>query len=318
MKKYRLGIIGSSEIAFRRFLPALKQVADFEYKGLASRNIEKTQKFIDAFGGKGYGSYDQIIQDQDIDILYIPLPPALHFEWAKKALDQGKHVFLEKPSTTSFDQTEALVKLAQNKGLVLRENYMFTDHSQLKVIDSLLAEGKIGDLRLIRVAFGFPRRAADDFRYNKDLGGGALLDCGGYTLKVASHLLGEGLECKYAKLEIEPDTGVDLYGNAILENQRGVAQISFGMDNAYKCELEIWGQNGFIKSPRIFTPGPDFEVVLEVEIKGERQTISLPAEDQFYGSILHFKACLEDAQIRERDYQELLIQARLVDQIQGR
>lgn len=316
MVKFKMGILGTSEIAFRRFLPALKKAENWEYAGVASRELGKTEKFVQEFGGRGYGSYEELLADCEIDAVYLPLPPALHFKWAKAALENGKHVFLEKPSAVSYEQTQELVRLAKQKDLALRENYMFTEHPQLRAIQAIIAEGKIGELRLIRIAFGFPRRAGKDFRYEKALGGGALLDCGGYTVKLASILLGEDTKCQYASLNQDTLSDVDLYGSAVLENsKRQAAQISFGMDNAYKCELEVWGQTGSIKSPRIFTAGAELEVALEVEEKGEKKSLRIPAADQFYGSILRFEGCLISNQQREKEYQELLRQAELVEEI---
>ena len=316
MAKFKMGILGTSEIAFRRFLPALKKAGNWEYVGVASRTLQKTEKFVGQYGGRGYGSYDELIADQEVNAVYLPLPPSLHFEWARKALENGKHVFLEKPSAVCYEQTQELVRLAKQKDLALRENYMFTEHPQLRAIQAIIAEGKIGELRLIRIAFGFPRRAGKDFRYEKALGGGALLDCGGYTVKLASILLGEDTKCQYASLNQDTLSDVDLYGSAVLENsKRQAAQISFGMDNAYKCELEVWGQTGSIKSPRIFTAGAELEVALEVEEKGEKKSLRIPAADQFYGSILRFEGCLTSNQQREKEYQELLRQAELVEEI---
>ena len=316
MSKIKIGILGTSEIAFRRFLPALKKAENWEYAGVASRELIKTEKFVHEFGGKGYGSYEELLTAKEISAVYLPLPPALHFEWARKALENGKHVFLEKPSTISYEQTKKLVEIATEKGLALRENYMFTEHPQLAVIQKLIAEGNIGELRLIRIAFSFPRREGNDFRYNRLLGGGALLDCGGYTVKLANLLLGEDAKCQYANLNQDFLSDVDLYGSAVLENlKKQIAQISFGMDNVYKCELEIWGQKGSIKSPRIFTAGPELEVVLEIEEKGEKKQLSIPPADQFYGSILRFENCIGSQEKRKAEYQELLQQARLVEEL---
>ena len=138
MKKIRLGILGTSEIAFRRFLPALKKHSEFEYIGVASRNIEKTKLFVESYGGKGYSSYDELLQDKNIDAVYIPLPPALHFEWGKKALQAGKHILMEKPFCVNLQQTEELIELAKERNLAVHENYMFMYHKQLTKIKEII------------------------------------------------------------------------------------------------------------------------------------------------------------------------------------
>ena len=244
MNKINIGIIGTSEIAFRRFLPALLKNDKFNYIGIASRDLNNTEKFINEYGGYGYSSYEQIIDDKNIDALYIPLPPALHYKWAKKSLQKGKHVFLEKPSTTKLDDTKDLLKIANEKKLALKENYMFLKHKQLDKIKEIIDNKEIGDLRLIRCSFGFPKRSSNDFRYDKNLGGGALLDCGGYPIRLMLELLGDNIKVDTSKLYYIDEFDVDLYGDVVLSNNDITAQISFGMDNEYKCELELWGNKG--------------------------------------------------------------------------
>lgn len=199
----KIGIICPSEIAFRRFMPALQQAKEkiqFAAIGIASpeewfgdltnisqeqieeqqvRERAKAQTFIDQYGGEVVIGYGNLVSSDLIDAAYIPLPPALHHKWAKKALEAGKHVFVEKPSTTSLTDTEDLISLASKKGLAFHENYMFIYHSQLEEINDVVKRGEIGDVRIYRITFGFPLRQLNDFRYNKALGGGALLDAGG-------------------------------------------------------------------------------------------------------------------------------------------
>lgn len=288
MKKIRLGILGTSEIAFRRFLPALKKHSEFKYIGVASRNIEKTKPFVETYGGKGYSSYDELLQDKNIDAVYIPLPPALHFEWGKKALQAGKHILMEKPFCVNLQQTEELIELAKERNLAVHENYMFMYHKQLTKIKEIIDSGHLGKIRLYRIAFGFPMREKNDFRYNKELGGGSLLDCGGYTLKLANYLLGDTTKVVCSNL-VKEDFEVDLYGNATLQNDKGItAQVSFGMDNAYKCELEVWGSKATLKAPRIFTAPPNFEVKFDYISNNDVRTILVGGDDQFYNSIDFF------------------------------
>lgn len=287
-KIFNIGIIGTADIAYRRFLPALKRHLKFNYVGVASRDINKTRKFINLYGGKGYGSYDDIINDEKIDVVYIPLPPALHYEWGKKALLHKKHVFMEKPFCTCQEHTKELCDIAKKNDLIVYENYMFLHHKQFKFIRDLIDKNLIGEIRLIRIAFGFPFRGINDFRYNQTLGGGALLDCGGYTIKLVAYLLGDDCELKYSKLN-HGKYQVDIYGSATFENKDGlIAQVAFGMDNAYKCELEIWGESGTILAPRIFTAPPDLNVKIYLNSNKGSQEFCLEKDDQFFNSIDYF------------------------------
>ena len=227
----------------------------------------------------------------------------------------GKHILCEKPCTTALATTEDLMNDAEAKGLAAHENYMFAFHDQLEAINDIVKSGEIGDVRLYRISFGFPMRAQNDFRYNKALGGGALLDCGGYTLKYASMLLGPTAKIKYAQSNNIDGFNVDMYGSAALVNDEGVtAQVAFGMDHNYKCELEVWGSKGTIYTNRILTAPAGFVPEVIIRKGNEEEKRNLPADDAFKKSILHFSKCIEDAETRKANYETLLRQARLVEQ----
>ena len=335
----KIGIICPSEIAFRRFLPALQKASEkimFAAIGIASpeewfgdlTNISKeqieeqqasecakVQTFIDQYGGEIVVGYGNLVSSEFIDAVYIPLPPALHYKWAMAALEAGKHVFVEKPSTTSLEDTDDLIRIAKQKGLALHENYMFVYHAQLKVLGDLIKSGEIGDVRLYRISFGFPLRQLNDFRYNKSLGGGALLDAGGYCMKYANFLLGSNAKLVTAQVNHIDGFEVEMYGSATMVNEQDtVAQLAFGMDNDYKCEIEVWGSKGTVTSGRIMTAPADFTPTYTIKKNQVLETRELPADDAFLKSILRFVDCIEDEQIRTEEYTVLHNQEYLVEQ----
>ena len=331
MSKIRIGVLCPSEIAFRRFMPALKQLENYEYIGLAAATerefsgadsdkvrpseLAKAETFISAHGGKIFEGYEALIRSNEVDAIYLPLPPALHYKWGKKVLENGKHLLMEKPFTTSLSETQELLSLAEQKGLAVHENYMFLYHGQLKKVKELIANGTLGKLRLIRAAFGFPMRGKDDFRYQKAMGGGALLDCGGYPVRLALELLGETAQVTQSRL-IQPEGyEVDLYGNAVLENKNGLcAQISFGMDNAYQCQLEVWGSKATLIAPRIFTAGADVMPKLVLRSSNGEDVLELPKDDQFLHSLEVFYQM-----VRETKQNHLIQhQAEMIEEIRTR
>lgn len=331
----KIGVLCPSEIALRRFMPALSKT-DFTFVGLAVNSpeerygvslpsekvvksmleseINKAKIFTETYGGKIYSSYEEIVNSSEIDALYIPLPPGLHFKWAKKALEAGKHVLLEKPSTTSLSDTIELISLAKENGLALHENYMFNFHSQLDTIDEIVENGELGEVRLYSIKFGFPMRATNDFRYVKSLGGGALIDAGGYCIKYATRLLGESTHIVYSRMNSMNGFEVDMYGSGALVNNDGVtAQIAFGMDNDYKCELEVWGSKGTLRTGRVLTAPVGFEPTLTITRNGEVEVRVLVSDDAFEKSILRFKQCINNIEIRNNNYNELEKQSSLVE-----
>lgn len=332
-----IGIICPSEIALRRFMPALQKCKELEFVGLSvfsneelfgSEDIskdkyrellkserEKAQLFIDQYGGRIFGSYTEIVTASDVDAVYIPLPPALHYKWAKLALENGKHVLVEKPSTVSAADSYNLVRIADEKELALHENYMFAFHKQLDAIDDIVNSGELGDVRLYRICFGFPRRAANDFRYSKGLGGGALIDAGGYTIRYATRLLGNTARLKYAQSNYLDEFQVDIYGSAALVNSNGVtAQIAFGMDNNYKCELEVWGSKGCLSTGRVLTAPVGFKPTAVIRKGNEDTVIELPDDDTFLKSINHFIKSVQNEKTRKENYEIIIKQAELVDE----
>ncbi len=325
----RIGIVSPSEIALRRFIPALSQLGDFKFAGVAIADksewkdatndiitIEKkkAEEFINQYGGKIFESYSSIVHSREIDAIYLPLPPALHYPWAKMVLLAGKHLLVEKPATTSLSDTKELIDLAKINKLALHENYMFAFHEQLNAIDNIVQSGAIGEVRLLRISFGFPRRTTNDFRYNKTLGGGALLDCGGYTLKYANMLLGETAKLAYAQSNYTNEFDVDISGSAALVNNEGItAQIAFGMDNSYKCDLEIWGSKGVLTSGRILTAPAGFIPEVSIKVGNQSEIKTMTADDAFKKSIIHFHNCIEDGNVRKKNYNEILRQAQLVN-----
>lgn len=333
----RIGVICPSEIALRRFMPALQQCKSFTFAGLGVFSKEerfgmkaisdfcfeetleierkKAQVFIEQYGGQIFDSYREITISSEIDAIYIPLPPALHYRWAKLALENGKHVLVEKPSTISAEDTCELVRIADEKNLGLHENYMFAFHNQLNSIDKIVKSGEIGDVRLYRISFGFPRRSGNDFRYNKELGGGALIDAGGYTIRYAMRLLGKNATFKYAQSNFLDEFEVDIYGSAALVNDDGVTvQIAFGMDNNYKCELEVWGSKGCLTTGRVLTAPAGFVPTATIRKGNIDNIISLPEDDAFFKSINYFFDCINCADTRKQSYSEIKKQADLVDE----
>lgn len=327
----RIGVICPSEIARRRFLPALAQCKDFSFAGVAvadatefvgadetilGNEIEKTNAFVAEYGGVVYRGYHTMIEDDSIEAVYLPLPPGLHYQWANKVLSVGKHAFVEKPCTTSLKDTEMLIAHAKGKQLALHENYMFIFHRQMEQVQEIVNSGELGEVRLYRIDFGFPLRDKSDFRYNKSLGGGALLDCAGYTMRCASFFLGQTSKVVCGAKKNIDGFEVDMYGSATMCNAGGVsAQLAWGMDNNYRCSLDIWGSKGTLHTDRIMTAPAGFTPHVAIKLgNNEPCVVTLDADDAFKNSIEHFCRCIKEDDCRLSNYEQIRHQAELIDQ----
>lgn len=319
MATLRLGILGCSDIAQKRFMPALMDVEGIEAVAIAEQfNMARVDEFVGEFPLEVEPDFPALLARDDIDAVYVPQPPALHLQWAEAALKAGKHVLVEKPSTTCLADTMRLVDAARERGLALHENYMFQYHSQIAAIRALIDEGVIGDVRLYRADFGFPMRQANDFRYVAKLGGGALLDAGGYVLKLGALLLGPSARIATANVHGLPGYEVDMMGSFTMEADGGlVYQGAFGMDCGYRCKLEVWGSTGTLTTDRIFTAPNGFEPSVVIQNNEGVRTIKLEADAHFTKSIAAFVAQTRDAELRQKSYEAIAQQARLVEDVRS-
>ncbi|MFF2732209.1 Gfo/Idh/MocA family protein [Streptomyces sp. NPDC058008] len=289
----RIGVLGASSIAWRRTLPALLDAADSTVVAVASREREKAERFAARFGCAAVHGYESLLERDDIDAVYVSVPNSLHHPWVRRLLMRDKHVLAEKPLTTRPADTAALIGLAAERGLVLRENIAFVHHGLHRRVAELVEGGRIGRLRHIDAAFCFPPLPGTDVRYRADLGGGALLDAGLYPVRLAQYFLGDELTVAGAVLRDDPVSGVDVAGSAVLAASTGeTVTLSFGFEHGYGARYTLWGSTGRLCVDRAFTPPPAMAPVVRIEEQDHAEEITLPAEHQFAASASSFVAAV--------------------------
>jgi NDP-hexose-3-ketoreductase len=314
MNELPIGVLGCADIAMRRVLPALAALPAARLVAVASRDRSKAEQAGARFGCAGLRGYEALLARDDIRAVYIPLPPAMHHEWVCRALEAGKHVLVEKPLTTSYADTREAVELARRKGLVLAENFMFLHHSQHETVRKMVADGAIGDLRVFQGSFAVPPLKSTSYRYQPELGGGALLDTGVYPLRAAQLHLGPDLRVLGACLRVDRATGVDVAGSALLSTPEGVtAQLDFGFEHAYRSRYALWGGTGRLSALRAFTPPEQLRPPLLLEEQDKATELAVAPDDQVRNCMAAFVAAvLED---RHPADEPLLTQARLVQEV---
>lgn len=288
----RVGVLGCAGIAVRRMLPAFAACPDVEITAVGSRDPAKAGKVAADFGCRPVEGYAAVLEAEDVEAVYVPLPAALHAPWVEAALDAGKHVLAEKPLTTEPESTERLLDLAGRRGVALMENVMFVHHPRHEVVRTLVADGRIGELRSLHAAFTIPPLPGGDIRYDPELGGGALADVGLYPLRAALHFLGPALDVVGARLTRGAGRRVETAGDALLATPAGVtAHISFGMEHAYLSRYELWGSEGRITVDRAFTPPTTPASTISLHA-GAAEEIRLPAADQVAATVAAFVAAV--------------------------
>ncbi|BFU42717.1 Gfo/Idh/MocA family protein [Krasilnikovia sp. MM14-A1004] len=310
----RLGVLGCAEIARRRMLPAFSRTPGAVVTAVASRDAAKAEKVAAEFGGDPVTGYAALLERDDVDAVYVPLPAAMHESWVEAALRAGKHVLAEKPVTLDPAATARLAELARAHHLVLMENVMFVHHRQHATVAELVRDGAIGELRGFEATFTIPPLADDDIRYRADLGGGALSDVGVYPVRAALHLLGDDLTVCGAVLAAGAGRRVDTRGAALLRTGAGVvATLVFGMEHSYRSSYTLTGSAGRITLDRAFTPPADHQPVLHLDRNGRVEQRRLDPDDQVANTVAAFVAAVSAGGPTALDAS--LAQIRLLDDI---
>jgi predicted dehydrogenase len=218
----RWGLLAPGWIA-GAFVPAVHGHTDQRFVAVASRSAERAQSFAAQHGiGRAYGSYDQFVNDPDVDVVYIAAPQSEHLALGLLAIAAGKHVLIEKPLATTAAEARILVEAARNAGVLLMEAMWSRYQPQAAVIRTLVADGVLGDIRGVTADHGQAIPADPQHRlYRRDLGGGALLDLGIYPIQLDSMVL--GAPTSITAIGGLADTGVDAYSTLTLTHE-GSAQ----------------------------------------------------------------------------------------------
>jgi predicted dehydrogenase len=291
-KNYRWGILGAGRIA-EKFCTALCFVEGSEVYAVASRDMAKAKDYASKFNAAVfYNSYEELVKDENVDIIYIATPHAFHYDQAMLCLDNNKPVVCEKPMSLSHKQTSKMIAVATQKKLFLMEGMWTRFMPFLEKILSLIKEDLIGRPQYVNVDFGFTAPVDLNGRlYNKSLGGGSTLDIGVYCIFLATLLLGESPVIKtVAKIE---ETGVDGYANVIMQYGGGeTAHILTSIIFNTALEAEIIGSKGRIKINSPWYKATEFSVHL---VNDESESFSMPhASNGFEYEIREVMRCLDN------------------------
>lgn len=246
MKKLQWGILGAAKIAREHLIPAIQKSQTSEVLAVASRSSDKAKTCADKFSiPKAYGSYDALLADPDIDIVYNPMPNHMHVPWSIKAIEAGKHVLCEKPLGLSAKDIEPLLAVAKsNPQLRVMEAFMYRLHPQWIKAKDIIESGELGDIKIVDAVFTYNSFDPDNVRYQKDIGGGALLDVGCYCISASRYLFGAEPKRVMASLEQDPNCDVDRHVTGMLNFNSGMAKFSSSMQVECTQGVTVLGTKG--------------------------------------------------------------------------
>jgi len=282
----RVGILGYSDIARRKFIPALLKSGRARLEALASRQRDRSAS---PNGGLPveWMTYHELVRDPAIDLIYISLPNHLHEEWSIRSLEQGKHVICEKPLGLCTASVSRMLDAADRHGRLLYENLMYLQHPQHALVKAPIESGRIGQVVSLHSEFAFPGPAAGDFRLDPSQGGGAFHDMNRYPLSAARYFLaGKRHRFTHGSCEMRGGLLRSLQAGSVTDRgERFTFMTAFGQP--YRSFYEITGTRGAIRVERAYTTPADAGNRISMTVDGRDGSFSVPPFDHFLGTIDH-------------------------------
>jgi predicted dehydrogenase len=315
------GLLGASTIATTSVGPAFARSPSVLLRAVASRDAGRAQALARALGApRAYGSYLELLEDPEVDAVYISLPNAQHHPWVVSALRHGKHVLCEKPLALTLGEAQEMATVAASEGQYLMEAFMYRFHPRIQRAWTLVHGGDLGRVRYARARFTF--RLSDAFeptnyRFSSVAeGGGALYDLGCYCVDGLSWLLGGKALGLSSWLDLAA-TGVDARAAALLEfDNQATGQLFCAMDMPGGSELEVLGDEGLLTVPIAFEAGPNSAMLpLQIRTPGGVVTEQFEPSDPYVGEIEAFTRAVLTGAPCPIDVADSLRNAGLLDEI---
>lgn len=296
-EQVRWGVLGSAWIN-EMAIPGLLSAPHARLLAVSSRRPEAAAADQERWGAeRAYTGYEALLDDPDIDAVYIPLPNHLHVDWVVKALERGKHVLCEKPLVLSSEELARIETAAERSGKLVLEAFMYRFAPRWQRMIELVRAGEIGDPRLVRITMAFNQRFDDyNIRFDPDAGGGALWDMGCYATNMSRLIFGAEPSTAFASTWVSPGESVDTSTSGILTFDGGKTStftVSFDFVNPL-AQIEVVGTEGWISMQGTGLRGEPFTRLArhrfgeEVFLDGVEPVIEeFPWADCFEGEIEH-------------------------------
>ena len=259
MKKVKWGILSTSRFAQTKILPALRHCAHVELAAIASRDLARASTVASEFGiPKTYGSYDELLADPDIDVIYNPSPNHLHVPWSLKALEAGKHVLCEKPIALSAAEAQTLLDASRRRPRQkIMEAFMYRLHPQWQRAVAIVRGGGVGEPLTIQTWFSYFNADPNNVRNQADIGGGALMDIGCYAVSLSRFVFDAEPQRVLGHCDLDPRFKTDRTTSAVLDFGRQTSTFTVAMQAQAFQRVHIFGTEGRVEIEIPFNAPPD-------------------------------------------------------------
>lgn len=282
-KVLRWGLLSTARIN-RALIPPLNASKRNRLMAVASRSQSSANAYAREWEvPRALGSYEALLDDPEIDVIYNPLPNSLHAEWTIRALEAGKHVLCEKPLALTLAEVDAMIAASQKTGKVLAEAFMYRHHPQTLKVKEMIEGGALGKLQLVKGSFTFTLTRENDIRVKKELGGGSIWDVGCYPISYARMVVREE-PVEVFGWQVQGPTGIDETFIGQMRFVNGVhAQFDCGLKSPSRSFVEIVGSDGTLEIPVPFKPGLNEKIYLK---RGdETEIIEIEGQELYLGEV---------------------------------
>lgn len=312
-----VGVWGLGRHACRKILPALAVCPNTILVGVTTRDHAVALEESRRYSCRSWSSPAAMLSDEDVDAVYVTTPTGLHHTHGMEVLKAGKHLWSEKALTDSLPQAQELVRESYERDLGLCEGLMYLYHPQFSFIVDAVTKPSFGRILSINCQFGLPPLGEPGFRFDRELGGGALLDVAPYPVSATHRLLGTDLELVNSVLFEPSGFGVDTHGFALLSREDGAyAFLEWGYNRAYKNEISVWGENASLHSDFIFSKPPDYEPRVSVRDQhGKVRHADIEPTNSFCSMFSTFARAVYDRESRDQLREEAELQARCLESL---
>ncbi len=292
------GVLGAGFIANRAVIPALQGSRNARVVAVASRDVSRAKSTAAQHAiPRLYHDYEELLDDPDVQVVYIALPNSLHHEWTIRAAQHGKHVLCEKPFAMNAAECDEMIDACRNAGVLLMEAVMYRFHPRMQALKAMLDASEIGEVRLLHAAFSFPFNAPTNYRAFPEFGGGALLDIGSYCINAARWLIGMEPVAALSAISYSHNA-IDMAASAILKFEAQgtraahMAHIQCSFEAAEHQVIEVIGSEAALTAPLAFTAWREDETWLLMQRGGAFERRVFQPADPYKVMVEHFSDCV--------------------------